>query len=136
MVNSVHLIGNLGKDPEVRFLADKQAVCNLRVATSRSWTDKASGQRKEEVEWHDVEVWGKQAESCGQYLKKGRLVYVEGRIKTDTWEKDGQKHWRVKIVADSVRFLPSGAGKSDQAAADPAPGESTPDAGGDGSEPF
>ena len=74
MVNKVILIGNLGKDPEVRYTSGGQAVANLRIATSRSWTDKQSGQRKEETEWHDVEVWGKQAEQCGEYLAKGRQV--------------------------------------------------------------
>ena len=70
MVNKVILVGNLGKDPEVRYTSGGQAVATLRIATSRSWTDKQSGQRKEETEWHDVEVWGKQAEQCGEYLAK------------------------------------------------------------------
>ena len=107
MVNKVILIGNLGKDPEVRYTQGGQAVANLRIATSRSWTDKQSGQRKEETEWHDVEVWGKQAEQCGEFLAKGRQVYVEGRLKTDKWQDktSGQERSRVKVVADSVRFL-------------------------------
>jgi single-strand DNA-binding protein len=110
MVNKVILIGNLGKDPEVRYTAGGQAVANLRIATSRSWTDKASGQKKEETEWHDVEVWGKQAEQVGEYLAKGRQVYIEGRLKTDKWQDktSGQERSRVKIVADSVRFLGGG----------------------------
>ena len=112
MVNKVILIGNLGKDPEVRYSSGGQAVANLRIATSRSWTDKQSGQRKEETEWHDVEVWGKQAEQCGEFLSKGRQVYVEGRLKTDTWDdkQSGQKRSRVKVVADSVRFIGGGGG--------------------------
>ncbi len=107
MLNKVMLIGNLGKDPEVRYTQGGQAVANLRIATSRSWTDKQSGQRKEETEWHDVEVWGKQAEQCGEFLAKGRQVFVEGRLKTDKWQdkQSGQERSRVKIVADSVRFL-------------------------------
>jgi single-strand DNA-binding protein len=107
MVNKVILIGNLGKDPEVRYTSGGQAVANLRIATSRSWTDKQSGQRKEETEWHDVEVWGKQAEQCGEYLAKGRQVYVEGRLKTDKWQdkQSGQERSKVKVVAESVRFL-------------------------------
>jgi len=107
MVNKVILIGNLGKDPEVRYTAGGQAVANLRIATSRSWTDKATSQRKEDTEWHDVEVWGKQAEQCAEYLAKGRQVYVEGRLKTDKWQdkQSGQERSRVKVVADSVRFL-------------------------------
>ena len=110
MVNKVILVGNLGKDPEVRYTSGGQAVANLRIATSRSWTDKQSGQRKEETEWHDVEVWGKQAEQCGEFLSKGRQVYVEGRLKTDSWDdkQSGQKKFRVKVVADTVRFLGGG----------------------------
>ncbi len=107
MVNKVILVGNLGTDPEVRYTSGGQAVANLRIATSRSWTDKQSGQRKEETEWHDVEVWGKQAEQCGEYLAKGRQVYVEGRLKTDKWQdkQSGQERSKVKVVADTVRFL-------------------------------
>ena len=107
MVNKVILIGNLGKDPEVRYTSGGQAVANLRIATSRSWTDKQSGQKKEETEWHDVEVWGKQAEQVGEYLAKGRQVYVEGRLKTDKWQdkQSGQERSKVKVVADTVRFL-------------------------------
>jgi single-strand DNA-binding protein len=129
MVNKVLLIGNLGKDPEVRYTSGGQAVANLRIATSRSWTDKQSGQRKEETEWHDVEVWGKQAEQCGEYLAKGRQVYVEGRLKTDTWDdkQSGQKRSRVKVVADTVRFI-GGGGKGG------APG-GAPRAGGQGGPP-
>jgi single-strand DNA-binding protein len=110
MVNKVILVGNLGKDPEVRYTSGGQAVANLRIATSRSWTDKQSSQRKEETEWHDVEVWGKQAEQCGEFLAKGRQVYVEGRLKTDSWDdkQTGQKRFRVKVVADTVRFLGGG----------------------------
>ncbi len=112
MVNKVILVGNLGKDPEVRYTSGGQAVANLRIATSRSWTDKQSGQRKEETEWHDVEVWGKQAEQCGEYLSKGRQVYVEGRLKTDKWQDktSGQERSKVKVVADTVRFLGGGGG--------------------------
>jgi len=110
MVNKVILVGNLGKDPEVRYTSGGQAVANLRIATSRNWTDKQSGQKREETEWHDVEVWGKQAEQCGEYLSKGRQVYVEGRLKTDKWQdkQSGQDRYKVKVVADTVRFLGGG----------------------------
>ncbi len=110
MVNKVILVGNLGKDPEVRYTSGGQAVASLRLATSRSWTDKQSGQRKEETEWHDIEVWWKQAELCGEYLAKGRQVYIEGRLRTDKWQdkQTGQERSRVKIVAEAVRFLSSG----------------------------
>lgn len=137
MVNKVILIGNLGKDPEVRYTTGGQAVANLRIATSRSWTDKQSGQKKEETEWHDIEVWGKQAEQCGEYLAKGRQVYVEGRLKTDAWDdkQTGQKRSRVKVVADTVRFLSSGergargAGAGRPAAAGGPPQDDAPPGG-------
>ena len=133
MVNKVILVGNLGKDPEVRYTSGGQAVANLRMATSRSWTDKQSGQRKEETEWHDVEVWGKQAEQCGEYLAKGRQVYVEGRLKTDKWQdkQSGQERSKVKIVADAVRFLGGrGGGGGARGGQEPPGGFEEPDAGG------
>jgi single-strand DNA-binding protein len=107
MVNRVILVANLGKDPEVRYTSGGQAVANLRVATSRHWTDKQSGQKKEETEWVDVEVWGKQAEACGEHLAKGRMVYVEGRLKTEKWQdkQSGAERYRTKVVAESVRFI-------------------------------
>ncbi len=124
MVNKVILVGNLGKDPEVRYTSGGQAVANLRIATSRNWTDKQSGQKREETEWHDVEVWGKQAEQCGEYLSKGRQVYVEGRLKTDKWQdkQSGQDRYKVKVVADTVRFLGGGG----RGAARPASEEAGP----------
>lgn len=131
MVNKVILVGNLGKDPEVRYTSGGQAVANLRIATSRSWTDKQSGQKKEETEWHDVEVWGKQAEQCGEFLAKGRQVYVEGRLKTDAWDDkaSGQKKYRVKVVADTVRFL-GGGGAGAGRGAGPGVGGARPPQGG------
>ncbi len=130
MVNKVILVGNLGKDPEVRYTSGGQGVANLRIATSRSWTDKQSGQRKEETEWHDVEVWGKQAEQCGEYLAKGRQVYIEGRLKTDKWQdkQSGQERSKVKVVADTVRFLGGrGAGGPGGAAGGARGGHGGPD---------
>ena len=142
MLNKVMLIGNLGKDPEVRYTQGGQAVANLRIATSRSWTDKQSGQKKEETEWHDVEVWGKQAEQCGEYLAKGRQVYVEGRLKTDKWQdkQTNQERSKVKVVAENVRFLGGGGGGGARGAGgrppshDDAPpgGFEEPDSGGGG----
>ena len=142
MVNKVILVGNLGKDPEVRYTSGGQAVANLRIATSRSWTDKQSGQKKEETEWHDVEVWGKQAEQCGEYLSKGRQVYVEGRLKTDKWQdkQSGQDRYKVKVVAETVRFLGGGAGRGQgqskpqgEEPAGPPPGVDEGNGGGGGS---
>jgi single-strand DNA-binding protein len=132
MLNKVMLIGNLGKDPEVRYTQGGQAVANLRIATSRSWTDKQSGQRKEETEWHDVEVWGKQAEQCGEYLSKGRQVYVEGRLKTDKWQdkQSGQDRSKVKVVAETVRFLGGRGGGGGGGGGGRAPAEEGPPPGG------
>jgi single-strand DNA-binding protein len=121
MLNSASIIGNLGSDPELRTTPAGQSVAELRIATSRSWTDKVSGTRKEETEWHTIVVWGKQAESCAKYLAKGRQVFVKGRIQTETWEKDGAKHYRTKIVADEVLFLgPKASRDEEEPAADAA----------------
>jgi single-strand DNA-binding protein len=124
-VNKVILVGNLGADPELRYTPSGQAVCQMRVATSESWTDK-NGERKEETEWHRIVVWGKLAELCSQYLSKGRQVYLEGRIKTREWQdKEGQKRWTTEITANQVVFLssgPGGAGKG-KAGEPPPPGD-------------
>lgn len=105
-VNKVILVGNLGADPEVRFTPSGQAVANFRMATTDSWMDKASGQRQERTEWHRVVVWGKLGELCGEYLRKGRQCYVEGRLQTREWQdRDGQKRWTTEVVASQVVFL-------------------------------
>ncbi len=106
MVNKAILVGHLGKTPELRQ-ASGRPFCVLNVATSRRWTDKASGDRKEETEWHYVEVWGGLAEQCAQFLATGRLVYVEGRLETEQWTEkpSGHERRRVKIVASTVRFV-------------------------------
>lgn len=107
-VNKVTLLGNLGADPEIRFTPGGQAVANFRMATTDAWTDK-SGQKQERTEWHRVVVWGKLGELCGEYLKKGRQCYVEGRIQTREWQdKDGQKRYTTEIVANQVIFLGGG----------------------------
>lgn len=105
-VNKVILLGNLGADPEVRFTPSGQAVANFRMATTDSWTDKSSGQRQERTEWHRIVVWGKLGELCGEYLRKGRQCYVEGRLQTREWQdRDGQKRWTTEVVASQVVFL-------------------------------
>lgn len=110
-INKVILIGNLGADPEVRFTQGGQAVANFRIATSESWTDKQSGQKTEKTEWHRIVVWGKLAELCGEYLKKGRQCYVEGRLQTREWtDKEGKKNYTTEVVANTVQFLGGGAG--------------------------
>ena len=98
-VNKVILMGNLGRDPETRFTANGAAVCNLRIATTRSWKDKASGERREETEWHSVVLYDRLAEIAGEYLRKGRPVYVEGRLQTRKWQdKEGQDRYTTEIV--------------------------------------
>jgi single-strand DNA-binding protein len=100
-VNKVIIIGRLGADPELKHTQSNRAVCNLSVAT-----DEYGGKDKEKrTEWHRVTVWGEQAESCAKYLTKGREVYVEGRLQTRSYEKDGQKHYATDIVAHDVKFL-------------------------------
>ena len=104
-VNKVTLIGRLGADPEVRYTQGGQPVASLRMATSENWTDR-DGQRKERTEWHSITVWGKQAELCGQYLAKGRQVYVEGRLQTREYtDREGVNRKAVDIVANQVVFL-------------------------------
>lgn len=99
------IIGRLGQDPEVRTTPTGASVANFSVATNEVWNDK-SGQKQERTEWHRVVVWGKQAELCQQYLKKGRQVYLEGRIQTRQWQdKDGQTRYTTEIQAQNVRFL-------------------------------
>jgi len=101
-VNKVILVGNLGRDPEVRYTPSGQAVANFTVATNEAWTDKA-GQKQERTEWHRVVVWGKSAENCGEYLSKGRQVFVEGRLQTREWtNKEGAKQYTTEIVANPV----------------------------------
>jgi single-strand DNA-binding protein len=104
-VNKVILIGNLGANPEMRFTPGGQAVANLRIATTERWTDR-NGQRQEATEWHRVVLWGKQAEVAGQYLQKGRQVYIEGRIRTRQWQdQSGQKRYTTEIVGTSMQMI-------------------------------
>jgi single-strand DNA-binding protein len=97
-------VGNLGRDPELRHIQSGTAVCNFSVATNEKWKDK-DGNQQESAEWHRVVVWDKQAKSCAEYLKKGRSVYVEGKLKTREYEKDGVKHWQTEVHAQVVQFL-------------------------------
>ena len=104
-VNRVILIGNLGKDPEVRFTPSGQPVANFTIATNESWTDK-QGQKQERTEWHRIVVWGKMAELCGQYLSKGRQCFIEGKLQTREWtDKEGKKNYTTEVVAQNVQFL-------------------------------
>ena len=104
-LNKVMLIGNLGKDPELRFTPSGRAVARFPIATSEQWTDQ-QGQRQDRTEWHNVVVWGKQAETCGQYLSKGRQVFVEGSIRSRQYDdKEGQKRYITEVIAQRVQFL-------------------------------
>ena len=112
-VNKVIIIGNLGKDPEVRYLPSGSAICNITVATSRQWKDKTSGERQEETEWHRITFFDRMAEIAGEYLKKGRSVYVEGRLQTRKWQdKDGKDRFTTEIEAKTVEPLDSGQAES------------------------
>ena len=105
-VNKVILVGNLGRDPETRYSPDGAAISNVSIATTSSWKDKNSGERKEETEWHRVVFYGRLAEIAGEYLKKGRSVYVEGRLKTRKWQdKEGIERYTTEIVADQMQML-------------------------------
>jgi len=109
-VNKVILIGNLGKDPDVRTTANGKAVARFPIATSEVWVD-AEGNRQERTEWHNIVVWGKQGETCGQYLAKGRQVFVEGSIRSHSYDdKNGVKRYMTEIIAQRVRFLGGGGG--------------------------
>jgi single-strand DNA-binding protein len=104
-VNKAILVGNLGRDPELRTTPNGQSVVNFTLATSETWNDK-SGERQERTEWHRIVVWGKTAEMCNQYLSKGRTVYIEGRIQTREWEdKDGAKRYTTEVNASTVNFI-------------------------------
>ncbi len=105
-INKVILVGNLGKDPEVRYTPNGNAICNVSVATTRTWKDKNSGDKQEETEWHRVVFYDRLAEIAGEYLKKGRSVYVEGRLKTRKWQnKEGQDVYTTEIIATEMQML-------------------------------
>ena len=117
-VNKVILIGNLGKDPEMRYMPSGEAIANFSVATSENWTDKTSGDKKEQTEWHRVVFFGRTAEVVGQYVKKGSKIYVEGRLQTRKWQdKEGQDRYTTEVRGDVMRMLDrrgDNAGSMDQ----------------------
>ena len=105
-VNKVILVGNLGKDPEIRYSADGAAVVNISLATNESWRDKATGDKREQTEWHRIVFFGKLAEIAGQFLKKGRQVYVEGRLRTRKWtDAAGQERFMTEVIGDEMQML-------------------------------
>ncbi|ABW65854.1 single-stranded DNA-binding protein [Desulfosudis oleivorans] len=112
-VNKAIIVGRLGRDPELRYTQDGRAVASFSVATSEEWKDKDSGDKKERTEWHRVVAFGRLGEICGEYLAKGRLVYVDGRLQTRSWEKDGVTRYTTEIVAANMQILePKGSGGS------------------------
>ena len=108
-VNKVILVGNLGKDAEVRVTPGGQSVASFSIATTENWTSK-EGEKKEQTEWHRIVLWGKAADSLQPYLVKGKQIYLEGRLQTRQWEKDGQKHYTTEVKADRIVLLGGGSG--------------------------
>lgn len=104
-VNKVILIGNLGADPEIRYMPSGGAVANIRIATTESWKDKQTGEQQERTEWHRITFYNRLAEIVGEYLRKGSQIYVEGRLRTRTYEKEGQTHYSTEIIADNMQML-------------------------------
>ena len=141
-INKVILIGNLGNDPEVRYTPSGDAVANFSIATSEEWKDKTTGEKKERTEWHRIVAWRRLGEICGEYLSKGRQVYVEGRIQTNAWEdKEGNKRYTTEILANTVQFLggrdSAGPGRSDSPPVPEFPGTPATGSGsGDDDIPF
>lgn len=115
MLNKTQLIGYLGANPEIRYTPEREAIANIRVATTETWKNK-DGSKGERTEWHTIVMFGKLAEIAGQYLKKGSLVYIEGKLQTRSWEKDGETRYATEVRADTMKMLPSGNGKKEGAA--------------------
>ena len=123
-INKVILVGTLGKNPETRYTPSGSAVTNINIATNEQWTDKQSGQKQENTEWHNIVFFGRLAEIAGEYLAKGSQVYIEGKLKTDSYEKDGITRYSTKIVANEMQILGSRGKQSQaQAQAQPAQGQ-------------
>jgi single-strand DNA-binding protein len=138
-VNKVILVGNLGNDPEIKYMPSGDAVCNISVATAESWKDKQSGEKVDHTEWHRVVMFRRLAEIAGEYLRKGSQVYIEGKLKTRKWEKDGQTHYTTEIEAREMQML-GGRGGSAGVSAPPqqvaaAGGSAAPAQGGSQSGP-
>jgi single-strand DNA-binding protein len=120
-VNKVIVVGNLGQDPEVKYMPSGDAVCNITVATTESWNDKKSGEKVEHTEWHRVVMFRRLAEIAGEYLRKGSQVYIEGKLKTRKWEKEGQTHYTTEIEARDMQMLGARGGSGGSAGMTSAP---------------
>lgn len=131
-VNKVILVGNLGRDPEIRYTPDGSAICNVSIATTSSWKDKNSGERREETEWHKVVFYNRLAEVAGEYLKKGSQIYIEGKLHTRKWQdKDGKDRYTTEIIVNEMQML---GGKTDGES--PRPTQSAPANTGGGFDSF
>ena len=117
-LNKVQLIGNLGKDPELKYTAAGVAVANFSMATAESWKDE-TGEQHDKTEWHNIVAWRKLAEICGEWLTKGKRVYIEGKLQTRSWEKDGKKHYMTEIVAENMIMLDGATKKPETESAQP-----------------
>ena len=106
-INKVILVGNLGRDPETRYMPSGNAVTNVSVATSKSWKDRDSGEQKDRTEWHRVVFFNRLAEIASEYLKRGSKIYIEGELRTREWEREGQKHYTTEVVANEMQMLDS-----------------------------
>src|SRR5262245_15337432 len=122
-INKVILVGNLGRDPETRYMPSGSAVTNLRVATSEQWKDKTTGENQERTEWHSVAMFGRLAEIAAEYLRKGSKVYIEGKLRTRKWQDktDGKDRYTTEIIADDMQMLDSKGGGASMPASDSAP---------------
>ena len=130
-INKVILVGNLGRDPETRYMPSGDPIANVSVATSRRWRDRDSGEQKERTEWHRVVFFRRLAEIASEYLKKGSKVYVEGRLQTREWEREGQKHYTTEVVATEMQMLDSRGNTGGGPASGGRGGDMGSDMGGD-----
>ncbi len=126
-VNKVIVVGNLGQDPETRYMPSGSAVTNLRIATNESWKDKQTGEQKDRTEWHSVAMFGRLAEIAAEYLRKGSQVYIEGKLRTRKWQdKDGNDRYTTEIIADEMQMLGSRSGGGAPAMSDAPPASAPP----------
>ena len=137
-INKVIIVGNLGNDPDTRYMPSGSAVTNLSVATNESWKDKQTGEQKDRTEWHKVAMFGRLAEISAEYLRKGSQVYIEGKLRTRKWQdQNGNDRWTTEVIADEMQMLGGRAGSNAPAMNDsPSPSAPPPKSGGGGSEDF
>ena len=132
-VNKVIIVGNLGNDPDTRYMPSGSAVTNLSVATNESWKDKQTGEQKDRTEWHRVAMFGRLAEIAAEYLRKGSQVYIEGRLRTRKWQdQNGNDRWTTEIIADEMQMLGGRSGAGAPAMSDSGPPPGPPSGGGGG----